>query len=277
MLDASSSLLSLAKGCDHPSGTVRCYALDQPLEETCEGCDPPANYLRRVSPSPQVSGTLNNMIIPSVLSTDLSFVQEELLDLEQLDPTPQRIQVDIIDGEFAPELTIDAEQLRELNLPSIALDIHFMTLDPTDFIPTLRGMTTIKTVIAQIERLHSQQEFVEEALATHFEAGFSLDLYTPFESLEEIWLSELSIVQIMGGKAGQQGQEFRSQVLEKIQEAAEYKRQHQLKYEIVIDIGMNPDTIPLAKKAGADHFVVGSYLQHGNPQEQWERLLEAEV
>jgi pentose-5-phosphate-3-epimerase len=47
-----------------------------------------------------------------------------------------------------------------------------------------------------------------------------------------------------------------------------------LKYEIYVDIGMNPETILMAKEAGADGFVIGSYLQQEDPQAAWEELTQ---
>jgi ribulose-phosphate 3-epimerase len=92
-------------------------------------------------------------------------------------------------------------------------------------------------------------------------AGFSLDFYTPVESIDSSLFSEIDIVQIMSNRAGRQGQEFRSvPTLEKIKELARIKAQHKYQFDIFVDIGMNPDTIALCAKAGATGFAPGSFL-----------------
>lgn len=214
-------------------------------------------------------------IIPGILNDDVNFVQAELDSLAELDPQPERIQIDILDGEFAPELTIEPNTLLNMNLHDLSLDLHLMTNEPIDFVSEVFGLGNVKIIIAQVERLHSQSEFIDEVLASHFSPGFSLDLFTPFEELRPELLNQLKVVQIMGGLAGAQGQAFNPLVLVKIQQAVEARQKMDLDYEILVDIGMNPQTIPLVLKAGADKVVVGSYLQNPDRQQVWEELLEA--
>jgi ribulose-phosphate 3-epimerase len=222
------------------------------------------------------------MIIPAILEDSPEMVAEQLDRLRQLQPPPEIVEIDIIDGDFAPNLTIDTEQLSELETQPFQLDVHLMTLDPTDLVYQIRqGMErgqVIRTVIAQVERLHSFQEFVEEVQANHFQVGFALDLYTPVEAIEQQWWPEIQLVSVLGGMAGQQGQEFQAQTLEKVKELAQLKQEQGLTFEIRVDIGMDIDTIPQAKTAGANSFAVGSRLKklRGDAQqEKWEKLWEA--
>lgn len=214
-------------------------------------------------------------IIPGILSDNYDFVQAEIAALAKLEPQPQRIQIDILDGEFMSELTIEPNFLMSMSLFDLEIDLHLMTNEPIDFVSEVVGLSNIKNIIAQVERLHSQSEFIDEVVASHFQPGFSLDLYTPFEEIRPEILDQLKVVQIMGGKAGSQGQEFSHQVLEKVQQVAETKELLGLDFEIMVDIGMNPQTIPLVLSAGADKVVVGSYLQKPDRQQAWEELLEA--
>jgi ribulose-phosphate 3-epimerase len=134
--------------------------------------------------------------------------------------------------------------------------------------------------------MSSQTEFVAEAEAGGVAAGLSLDIFTPFESLETSILSKLNVIQIMGGQLGEQGNQFNPLALEKIKLASGYRQSHNLSYKICVDVGMNPQTIPQVKLAGADAFVVGSYLFHQvegdnlsfqstNYQIAWDQLLSA--
>jgi ribulose-phosphate 3-epimerase len=214
-------------------------------------------------------------IIPGINSDDPQFVQAELDAFAELDPVPKHIQLDVTDGEFAPELTIEPNLLREMNRHDLTIDVHLMTLEPIDYVHELHGVSGIGTVIAQIERMSSEAEFVEEVLANHLSAGLALELYTPFEEIDQQVLSQLQVVQVLAGPTGPSGQPFNEFVLEKIREIAQYKQELQLEFQILVDIGMNPQTIPLVKSAGANGAVVVSYLQKPDRQATWQQLQEA--
>lgn len=218
-------------------------------------------------------------IIPSILTDSQKTFFSDLSTFSELDPQPEIIQLDVIDGIFAPELTVEPSILNQdlvvSTLDAIQVDLHLMTVDPIDYVHEVYENQSVRAVIAQIEKIHSLTEFLEEVKANHLLAGFALDVYTPFESIDQAFLPELKVVQIMGGQAGSQGQTFAPQIIEKIKAAQEAREALALDYEIYVDIGMNPTTIPQAKQAGADGFVVGSYLQKENPQLAWEELNQA--
>ena len=218
-------------------------------------------------------------VIPGILTDNSRKFFEDLSTFSQLDPQPEIIQLDIIDGQFTPELTVEPNILNQDEvvdaLAGTKVDLHLMTVDPIDYVHEVYENQSVRAVIAQVEKIHSLTEFVEEVKANHFLVGFSLDLYTPFEAIDAQVLMDTQIVQIMGGQAGQQGQAFEETVLAKVKEAAQVREDLGLEYEIYVDIGMNPETIPQAIEAGANGFVVGSYLQKEDPQAPWEDLLSA--
>lgn len=228
----------------------------------------------------------NTEIIPGILTNSPKEVYRQVLNLLQLEPQPKTIQLDVIDGEFAPNLTVEPSLLHHSDLQDLfkkngmQVDLHLMTIDPIDYAHEVYGLDNIRYIIGQIERMHNQEQFIDEVLANHFKPGFSLDLYTPFDSIDRQLLPQLNAIQIMGGKAGEQGQEFNQKVLAKIEEVTAYRDELNLEeLEIMVDIGMNPDTVALAMAAGADGLVVGSFLATAQDtdqqQERWEELLSA--
>jgi len=228
----------------------------------------------------------NISIFPGLLESSLESLKPKLTSLINLKPKPSVVQVDIIDGEYHPNLTIEPNAVRELDWQGIDVDLHLLVVEPIDYISEVADFKSLRTVIGQIERMSSQTEFVAEAEAGGVAAGLSLDIFTPFESLETSILSKLNVIQIMGGQLGEQGNPFNPLALEKIKLASGYRQSHNLSYEICVDVGMNPQTIPQVKLAGADAFVVGSYLfnqaegdnlsfQNTNYQTAWDQLLSA--
>lgn len=225
-------------------------------------------------------------IIPGILTDDPKDVYRQVLNLLKLEPYPETIQLDIIDGEFAPDLTVEPSLLHHQDLQdlfkkhNVQVDLHLMTLEPIDYAHEVYGLENIRFIIGQIERMSDQEAFIDEVIANHFQPGFSIDLHTPFEAIDEQLLMRLNAIQIMGGKAGEQGQDFNQKVLAKIEEVAAYKEELKLEdLTILVDIGMNPETIPLVEQAGAEAAIVGSYLADTTTQDErqsnWENLLSA--
>jgi ribulose-phosphate 3-epimerase len=199
-------------------------------------------------------------ITPSILTDSLQVAQEQIDRIAKQSPFT-RIQIDIVDPEFADSITIHPIDVQSLNLHGVSVDVHLMTNDPINDVVECSQIPGINTIIAQIEHMPDQKAYLEHVKSYRIHAGFSLDFYTPVESIDSSLFSEIDIVQIMSNRAGRQGQEFRSvPTLEKIKELARIKAQHKYQFDIFVDIGMNPDTIALCAKAGATGFAPGSFL-----------------
>lgn len=199
------------------------------------------------------------IIVPSILTDSLDTLQKEI-DLSASVGIP-RVQVDIIDPLFADEVTITPVDLMEVDLKKLDIDIHLMTNDPINDVVECSQIPNIKTIIAQIERMSSQKAFVEHVKSFTIDAGLSVDLYTTLEELDPDVLLHTSIIQIMGNKAGKQGQKFAGDIiLEKIRNLAAARTALRATFLIAVDIGMTPENAKLVAEAGADMVTPGSYL-----------------
>lgn len=199
------------------------------------------------------------IIIPSILTDSLEIVQE------QVDKTIsvglQRVQVDIIDPDFADEITIHPIDLLELDLRGLEVDFHLMTNEPINDVVECSQIPGVKTIIAQIERMDNQTAFLEHVTSLSLSAGLSLDLYTSVEEIDEKLLPQLAIVQVMGNKAGKQGQPFVGEpALEKIRTLNILRNQRGYSYQICVDIGMTPEQAKICSTAGANIVTPGSSL-----------------
>lgn len=217
------------------------------------------------------------MIIPGLLSDSLLELQNCIDKLLQLKPKPALLHIDIVDSEFTDDLTISADLIRELNRDNTPTEVHLMTVEPIDQIEELKDTPQIVRLIAQIERMSSQVDFIAETKQNGWTAGLALDLYTPLSSIEESALSQIDTLQIMMNKVGEQGQTVHPYALQKIQEAVTLKQSQNYSFTIQVDIGQNPNTIPESKARGAEQCVVGSYIQAAPPEElteRWRKLHE---
>ncbi len=215
-------------------------------------------------------------IIPAILSETLDEVQSEFSRFRTFIPQPKVIQVDIIDGEYADNITIEPGMLREIETYGAKFDLHLMTNDPIQYLYELRSLPNLRRVIAQVERMDSAQEFVTEVQEEiGAQVGISLDLYTKISSVGDDVLDildQVDVVQVMANKAGMQGQSVSDIALETLKEVVEYRQHHNLSFAVAVDIGMNEETIAQVQKLGATEAVTGSYLQGPEAQERWKKL-----
>ena len=71
------------------------------------------------------------------------------------------------------------------------------------------------------------------------------------------------------------GQAFLPETLVKVSELASLREQEQLQFDIEVDGGIDNQTVKLAKEAGANVFVAGSYVFKGGVDHQVQTLREA--
>ena len=168
-------------------------------------------------------------IYPSILTDSIQIVSEQLARAKEAEEV-ETVQIDIIDGEFADNLTISAIDLIGIDFGTLTADFHLMVNEPVEYVYECKQIDNVRAVIGQIERMTSQDEFITEVLELNMKPGLSLDIYTPVDSIKEESWERLAIIQIMGNRAGVQGQPFKGEVaLKKVKEIAELKQKLDLK------------------------------------------------
>lgn len=192
-------------------------------------------------------------LIPDILEQDIDKVLPKIPVIAEL---TDMVHIDIMDGLMVDNTTIDIGQLFEVQIPeSLKIDMHLMVEYPIDYLGDCHQLHVYRA-FAQIERMHSQKEFIEKAKELNVKPCFGLDLHTPPEAIEKDLYSDLDGILVMSVKAGWSGQSFNPIAIEKV------KQLRQLGYQghIVMDGGMNSETICPCLKAGADEFAVNSYF-----------------
>lgn len=202
-------------------------------------------------------------LYPSILTDSMEVAHDQLkavASFEQVDT----IQLDIVDGNFADNLTLTPLDLSELEIAEdLLIDFHLMTDEPMDHlieIEQIKDLINVRAVIAQIERMSYQQDFITQARHDELLVGFSLDLYTPINAIDEDSWDHLDIIQLMGIEAGLQGQEFHPRVLKKIESLATIIRTRKQNIELIVDGGVKLENYQDIINAGADAIVVGSQI-----------------
>ena len=190
-------------------------------------------------------------IVPSILSADLGRLAEQVKEAEAAGAG--RIQVDVMDGHFVPNLTFGplvVEAVRRAT--SLPIEAHLMIERPELFIEAFvkAGATLIEVQVESTTSLFRVVQTIKELGA---KAGVAINPATPLEDLREI-LPYIALVNVMTVEPGFGGQKFITRSPEKISRLRAMDPQ----IEIEVDGGIDAKTAPLAVSAGATVLVAGS-------------------
>jgi len=201
-------------------------------------------------------------LYPTILTSDLVLAQQQL-DLSASHPDIKTVQIDIIDGQFADELTLMPLDLAELDFHGLECDVHLQVEEPMDYVwelESIKDQLAIRSVIAQVERMSFQTDFVAEVKKQNWRAGLCLDIYTPLSGIDEPMWYELDCVQYMAIEAGAQGTQFKEQVYEKIAQQKIKQNSLNQPIEIMVDGGIQPPQAKRLIQLGVEGLAVGSFL-----------------
>jgi ribulose-phosphate 3-epimerase len=207
---------------------------------------------------------------PALLSDSLTLLNSQL-QLSQSLPQVKVVQIDIIDGLFADNLTVSPSDLMVLDFGKLKLDLHLITEEPLDFVHEALECTDslpIRGVVAQIERMSYQDQYVTELKKNKLKVGISLDLFTPISEINENIFPDLNYIQLMAIEAGFQGQKLNESIYQKVADLKQYLTKRQLQCEIIVDGGVKLNNLEKLKQVGVDAVAVGSMLWTAeNPRE----------
>jgi ribulose-phosphate 3-epimerase len=205
-------------------------------------------------------------IAPSILGADYGDLNHHL---QQLEPFSDWFHVDVMDGNFVPNLSIGAMVVDKIKT-TVPLDCHLMINHPEKYIENF-AKAGAHAITIHAETSKDLKKDIEHIKSFGCLAGVSINPKTPVKKIEKV-LPDVDLVLVMSVEPGFGGQAFMPEVLNKI---VEIRRQYP-DLDISIDGGIDDKTAPHAKRAGANIFVAGSYiLKADDPKAAAERLREA--
>ncbi len=190
-------------------------------------------------------------IIPAILAKTPEEFREAVRKLE---PYAERVHLDIIDGIFAPNTTVQGfKELGELETP-LAFDVHLMVQRPADILGEWLK-TKADRFVVHVESEGDLKELARTIRGQGKQMGLALNPETAGQRAEP-YLDLVHLVQFMTVHPGFQGEEFLPEVLDKIK----WFYQHHGHTPIAVDGGITPETAADVAKAGATILVAGSYI-----------------
>jgi len=193
-------------------------------------------------------------IAPSILAADFGHLASEI---QRVEGDVDLLHVDIMDGHFVPNLTIGMPVVASLRrLTDLPLDCHMMTLNPDFYFEDLAAAGA-DSVTVHIEVFPDPVSTAVAAREAGLSFGIAINPPTPFEAIEP-FVEIADMILVMSVNPGFGGQGFMEEVLPKVERVRKSIDSAGLSTDIEIDGGIGPDTIGLARDAGAEVFVAGT-------------------
>ena len=196
-------------------------------------------------------------IVPSVLPADFSALGDACRALEAAGV--DRIQWDVMDGAFVPNLTFGADVIAGCRPhTSVPFEAHLMIERPDRYLEQFVD-AGCEWVIVHVESTDHPHRTLTALRGLDVRAGLALNPGTPIEAAEPM-LDLVDLLLLMTVNPGFGGQSYIPSTERKIAAARSLIDDRGLDTRIEVDGGIDLETIGGAAAAGADVFVSGSAL-----------------
>ncbi len=205
---------------------------------------------------------MKQTILPSIMAKS----QPELnTDFKKLTRVVKTLHLDVVDGKFANNKTMQFpfKLSRKFNYQA-----HLMIKQPEKWIK--KNWRRVQLFIPHFEEIKNLNKYIAWMKKSKRKVAFALLPETNVSSIKP-YLDEIDIVLILTVHPGFYGAKFLKSQLKKVQQLKKLNS----KIKIIVDGGMSPKTIKLAKTAGTDYFVSGSYTTKAEkPKERIRQLMK---
>jgi len=197
----------------------------------------------------------------SVLAADFSRLGDDLR--EAFAAGVRGVHVDVMDGQFVPNLSMGPEVLHAVRRVSdevgARVAVHLMIVQPERFIEAFVQAGAHRLVV-HLEHTHLLMRTLARIRELGAEASVAINPATPLVLLEEV-LPHVSSVLVMSVDPGFGGQRFQPSSVQKIERLRRMLDAAQLRQVgIAVDGGINTDTIAQVARAGAGVAIAGSAI-----------------
>jgi len=204
-------------------------------------------------------------IIPSVLPADFGKLGEECKRLE--DAGVDRIQFDVMDGNFVPNLTFGPDVIAYMKKyckvkfeTQLMVEQRCLDYMLPQFVEATNQPDTPGVTIVHVEAATHLHRNLAQIRAAGGSPSVALNPHTPAEMVENV-LDMVDHVLVMTVNPGFGGQAYIPTMLEKIRKLRKWIVDRNLDVDIEVDGGIKGDkTIAECADAGANCFIAGSGL-----------------
>ena len=192
-------------------------------------------------------------LAPSILSFDLPDLRSAVRTMEAAGAPI--VHLDVMDGQFVPPITFGDSYVKALRSSSGALfEAHLMVETPERQFEAFKAAGCGRIIFHAEASVHSHR-LAQQLRDMQVSPGIAINPGTPVEAVLPV-LDLVDLVLVMTVNPGWGGQAFIQSALDKVRRLRSIRPE----LDIEVDGGVDPHTLPIARAAGADVFVVGSHL-----------------
>ncbi|OHB18018.1 MAG: hypothetical protein A2913_00450 [Parcubacteria group bacterium RIFCSPLOWO2_01_FULL_40_65] len=190
-------------------------------------------------------------VIPAILAN----TSEEFENMvKKIEPYTDLVHLDIGDGGFVSNKTIDGYKELEKVQTELNFEIHLMVDNPGNLIDNWLSTKAIRYLV-HLEAVDDFDFLINKINTAGREVGCIFNPKSNYSAVEP-YIDRISLFQFMTVEPGFYGSPFLPEVLDKI-------RDFHIRYpskKIQVDGGIKPEIIKLVETAGAISAAVGSYI-----------------
>ncbi|MBI3260964.1 ribulose-phosphate 3-epimerase [Candidatus Berkelbacteria bacterium] len=203
-------------------------------------------------------------LIPAILTADEADYARKLKLLEQIGV--KEVQIDVIDGKFVDNKTVGLDVINKYST-AMRREVHLMVVNPVAAAKEYLA-AGIDSLIIHYEMLFSLFDLDQFARRP---VGLAIDPETPVSSIIGI-AGGVSLILIMGVKAGFSGQTFLPETLNRVRQL----RQAVPTGKIEVDGGVSDELIAKVFAAGADKVVFNCQriVESSDPGHYWSQMIK---
>ena len=194
-------------------------------------------------------------IAPSILSADFANLERDIQKIS----TADYVHVDVMDGEFVPNITIGIPVVKSIRpTTSLPLDVHLMIVRPGRYVEQFcdagADLVTLHVESDTEEALH---DAIRRIHAKGKKAGIVLKPATPAQAALP-FLEEVDLILVMTVEPGFGGQKFMADQMPKVAALRAMIDEKNPACELEVDDGVDPETCRTCIAAEANVLVAGS-------------------
>ncbi len=199
--------------------------------------------------------TNTHILAPSILSADFTRLGEQIAACEAADA--DWLHIDVMDGHFVPNITMGPFIVEACKrVTKLPLDVHLMIEKPDLHLEAFAkaGADHLIVHVETCPHLHRTLEFIK---SLGCKAGVTLNPGTPVGALEAI-LHLADLVLVMSVDPGFSGGQFVPESFAKVADIRKRLDALGSSAWLEVDGGVNAETLPKLKEAGANAFVAAT-------------------